>query len=128
MTMKTTIRSTSWLSMDTSREALFDELIKIGEVAEKGEERHHGLKNALRYGAAGAAGVGAGMAAGYGVTELAPRLFKAKKPVYPRGSLPHKVVTIGLPIGAGLGATLWSKYRQKMHEKLHGTQAPNVGG
>ena len=116
----------SLLFTDTSRAALFDELVKIGQSADPAVEvkDEKGWKNALKHGLAGAAGVGTGVAAGVGVTEAADKFFKAKKPVFPRGSLPHKAVTIGLPIGMGLGATLWSRHRQKMHEKLHG-KTPN---
>jgi hypothetical protein len=116
--------SDSYPTTAISRVALFDELVKIGEAA---EDKHKELKNALKHIAAGTAGIGLGTAAGYGVTELAPRFFKAKKPVYPKGSLPHKAITLGLPIATGLGATLWSRYRQKMNERMRGSGS-NDGG
>lgn len=119
--------SNSWLSTDTSREALFDELVKIGEKAEKDSK---GLKNALKHGLAGAAGVGTGMAAGYGTMHVLekgfPGVFTPKKPVH-ISKLKRHILTKGLPIGAGLSATLWSRYRKKMQNKLQGTKAPDGG-
>lgn len=110
----------SWLFTATSREALYDELVKIGEDAEHSK----GLKNALKHIAVGTAGVGAGALAGHGITKLVehvrPGTIIPKKPVPGPHTKIHQAIRYGLPIGAGLSATLWSRYRQKMHDKLHG--------
>lgn len=118
--------STSWLSTDTSREALFDEIVKIGEAADKDRKD---LKNAIKHIAAGSAGVGAGAAAGYGAVHLLEKGFPGhvipRKPVK-LGPRKKMFLTKGIPIAAGVGATLWARHRQKMQESLHGK--PKDGG
>jgi hypothetical protein len=110
--------------MDTSREALFDELVKIGEAAEKKAPKKKGFGNALRIAGAGAAGTAAGMGLGHGAVHLVNKASKGlsiprkSQHAIPKGSMKHKVLTIGLPIGAGLGATLWGRARQKTQKNL----------
>jgi hypothetical protein len=119
-----TIPSNSWLSMDTSREALFDELVKIGEAEEKKAPKKKGLGNALRTAGAGAAGTAVGMAGGQGAVYAVNKGFpgssvpRKSQHKLPKGSFKRKVLTIGLPIGAGLGATLWDRARQKTKRNL----------
>lgn len=112
----------SWLFTDTSRAALFDELVKIGSAAEKDVKRDSAVKNALKTGLSAAGGVGAGYLAGEGLTRAAehfwPGSIKPKKPIPGRGTFRHRMLTIGLPIGAGVGATLWSRANQKRRAKL----------
>jgi hypothetical protein len=134
--MATTTPTDSWLFTDTSRAALFDEIVKIGEAAKPDAEtlayykkqiqeaEQRGFNNALKTGLAGAAGVGAGYLAGEGATRLIdkirPGTVRPRKPVPGRGSFQHRMLTIGLPIGAGVGATLWSRALQKRKQKLQG--------
>ena len=119
-----TTPSNSWLFMDTSREALYDELVKIGEAEEKKAPKKKGFGNALRIAGAGAAGTAAGMGMGHGAVHLMNKAFKGSsiprksQHAIPRGSFKHQALTIGLPIGAGLGATLWSRARQKTKKNL----------
>lgn len=122
-----TIHSSSWLPTATSREALFDELVKIGEAAAEKEapkKKKKGLGNALRIAGAGAAGTAVGMGLGQGAVHLVNKGFpgstipRKSQHRIPRGSWKHRALTIGLPMGAGLGATLWDRARRKTKKNL----------
>lgn len=95
--------------------ALFDELVKIGAAAKKNGEppkRHWAVDVGT-----GILGASAGMAAGYGLSEL---LVKAFPNVYnPAKITPGKAMAakITLPILGVAGAILANKYRQKLDER-----------
>jgi len=110
-----------------SRRALFDELVKIGEDAERHLNEAPAPKPQSSWKRVGSAvarsalGLGAGFgAADYLANVRFPHLFKPG----PSGvSNPRKaLLMIGLPIGAGLGTMLGDRYRRQMDKEMFGEQ------
>ena len=112
----------SWITTPEAQSALLDELVKIGDDAEKRLSNKQRIRQALK--TIGFAGAGAGI--GYGIAEgleaAIPRLFLAKKPVT-KGMLQAAKIT--LPILGMAGGILGSRYRRHMDEEMFGS-APNA--
>lgn len=105
---------TSSLCTSISREALLDELTKIGEAA---EEPKKGFGHALKTMAVGAGGT----ALGSGLAEVVGRNLSFFQPP-PGGdaavfSKRLRTARIILPILGGTAAMLADRYRQKMNEQ-----------
>jgi hypothetical protein len=114
---------TSWLSSPGAHAGLLDELVKIGEDAQKRRSNKQQILNAAK--AIGLAGLGTG--AGYGLSvglqKAFPKFFLAKKPVSQKMLSAAK---IGLPILGFAGGILGSRYRSEMDKEMFGSDASNA--
>lgn len=95
--------------MDTCREALLDELVKIAE-----EPKKSGFGQALR--AMGTAAVGGSV--GYGAAELLARKMKFFKEPTPGRANAARII---LPILSGAAVMLADRYRQRLNEEYSKT-------
>jgi len=114
---------------DTTKRALFDELVKLAEQA-PAEPKKHGLGKALRAMGVGAAGLGIG----YGLSELAVRKLpffqaapaslapEAAQALLAQRATARKII---LPILSGVAVMLADRYRQHMNEQYRQVRGYN---
>lgn len=115
------MNATSWLS--TGRGALLDELVKIGEAEQASTEVHqpeqpkpNWKKEVAKAVLIGGGSVAAGMAAGHGLTRLAPGFFMNKGNPQ-TANLRGSAVKVILPILAASAVMMGERFRHKMDEK-----------
>jgi hypothetical protein len=103
----------SWLFTDTAPAALLDELVKIGEDAEKTESNKDRVLKAL--GTIGIAAAGGALGHGAGIA------LRRYYPPPTKGVL--RTVQIGLPILGGIGVALGGRYQKEIREGLFGKES-----
>ncbi len=106
-----------------SREALFDELVKIGEARQEAKTKTKGLRHALK--TIGVAGAGAGV--GYGAAELIARNMKFfKEPTAERAQMAKVIIPIATGVTALLAGKRFNKIQDEL-SKVKGYRDPRKG-